>query len=748
MRKRGGTTALGARRSDERLLVRAHQAHRDVGAGESVRDSRHVGDRAADARAEAQGGLEVEAPGRCFRPSGGRRAASRGAGRAARRRRGRPHRPPGLRRPGARTCARCRTPSGEAGSPATCRSRSRARHEESEHDQVVLEEDELASRSADHDPRRATPPEGCRAPRAAGRPGPRRRRRARSGRGRRPALPGTAGWGRERGPEPCRGWTYALERPDYHADDLISCRVVSSPVMRAFHDSPVRRLSQALGLLLALLFLLANLAARAHALHAAGATRLGRLPPGRRFSPPRSTLARPSLLAPALALFGASFFLYGFHAYRLPSQAFELLVTAARPRPAAPTAPAGSDPVDGRRRPRPAALRRVRARGDRSRCCSCPPRCSSTASSSRGTGFAHAILGAFPKDPLYPIASVNRLWLFVLFAALLSSQPDARAPLPGPLPGDRLGGPGGRRPGAPGLPGRPLARALQPLAPLLRRAVPAPAVHLRQPELVRLLREPGAALRPARAVGGPEAEARGDRLSSPAVRGEPLSLGRPGLVARGSRPDRLSRRSRPAVAAPPPPAPVPGSRSSGWLSAPRSPRSRCSSRPRSSPRPRPFDDAGRPRPARGSLARGADPGPGPHVAAPRGGPVRDRARPARSPSWASGTRASTCTCGPSSTSRPRRSRASSTRPSRQDASEPLFDDSHNTYLQVLAGTGAVGLGLWLALAAAGLLAAARALRRDGGPVASRSCSPSSSSTSTASSRAWRTSRSSSSSSRR
>ena len=51
----------------------------------------------------------------------------------------------------------------------------------------------------------------------------------------------------------------------------------------------------------------------------------------------------------------------------------------------------------------------------------------------------------------------------------------------------------------------------------------------------------------------------------------------------------------------------------------------------------------------------------------------------------------------------------------QDASEPLFDDSHNTYLQVLAGTGAVGLGLWLALAAAGLLAAARALRRDGGP---------------------------------
>jgi hypothetical protein len=50
-----------------------------------------------------------------------------------------------------------------------------------------------------------------------------------------------------------------------------------------------------------------------------------------------------------------------------------------------------------------------------------------------------------------------------------------------------------------------------------------------------------------------------------------------------------------------------------------------------------------------------------------------------------------------------------------DASEPLFDDAHNTYLQVLTGTGAVGLGLWLALVGAGLVAAARALRREGEP---------------------------------
>jgi hypothetical protein len=50
-----------------------------------------------------------------------------------------------------------------------------------------------------------------------------------------------------------------------------------------------------------------------------------------------------------------------------------------------------------------------------------------------------------------------------------------------------------------------------------------------------------------------------------------------------------------------------------------------------------------------------------------------------------------------------------------DASDPLFDDAHNTYLQVLVGTGALGLGLWLALGAAGLLALVRALRRDSEP---------------------------------
>src|SRR5207245_7587209 len=37
---------------------------------------------------------------------------------------------------------------------------------------------------------------------------------------------------------------------------------------------------------------------------------------------------RPSLLGSTLFLFGASFFLYGFHSYRVQSQSFEYAVTA------------------------------------------------------------------------------------------------------------------------------------------------------------------------------------------------------------------------------------------------------------------------------------------------------------------------------------------------------------------------------------------------------------------------------------
>ncbi len=222
MRKRGGDDPLGARRCNERLLVGAHETHGDARAGEGVRDSRHVGDRAADTRAEAQGGLEVEAPGR-----GPDSLGDEGPGDEA------PGAPPGGREGddsdreanGDPEHGPHEVPHAQRGGrlPGHLSFPSRARHEEGEHDQVVLEEDELAHRAADDDRVRRAASGGCRGPRGGGRPGRRRRRRARSGRGRSPALPGTAGWGRERGPEPFRGWTYALERPDYHADDLISC---------------------------------------------------------------------------------------------------------------------------------------------------------------------------------------------------------------------------------------------------------------------------------------------------------------------------------------------------------------------------------------------------------------------------------------------------------------------------------------------------------------------------------------------
>ena len=187
----------------------------------------------------------------------------------------------------------------------------------------------------------------------------------------------------------------------------------------------VRRVLEALGLLLALLFLLANIAARAQALHAAGERAWEVLVLGVVLAAALG-LARPSSLAPALTLFGASFFLYGFHAYRLPNQAFELLVTALalvlllRRARRDGALPAGGG---GLVLPLFAAYALVATLS----LLLLPPVVLEHRLFLEGEGFAPAILGAFPKDPLYPIASVNRLWLFLLFAALLSYQPDARA---------------------------------------------------------------------------------------------------------------------------------------------------------------------------------------------------------------------------------------------------------------------------------------------------------------------------------
>ena len=195
--------------------------------------------------------------------------------------------------------------------------------------------------------------------------------------------------------------------------------------MRAPHGLPVRRVLEALGFLLALFFLLTNLAARGHALHAAGARAGDAFVLGVVLAA-ALVLLRPSLLAPALTLFGASFFLYGFHSYRLPNQVFELLVTAlALVQLLRRVRGEGAVPAGGRGVVLPlfAAYALVATLS----LLLLPPVVVEHRLFLEGYEFPRAILGAFPKDPLYPIASVNRLWLFLLFASVLSSQPDARA---------------------------------------------------------------------------------------------------------------------------------------------------------------------------------------------------------------------------------------------------------------------------------------------------------------------------------
>ena len=134
--------------------------------------------------------------------------------------------------------------------------------------------------------------------------------------------------------------------------------------------------------------------------------------------------ARPSWTGHALELFGASFLLYGFHAYRPPSQALELLVTglalallARAPRGAWLDAAAGSWPF---------RLLGLYAALGAASLLLLPSRVLAHRLFLEGSALGRAVVEAFPKDPLYPIASVDRLWLFVLFAALLAGQDDAR----------------------------------------------------------------------------------------------------------------------------------------------------------------------------------------------------------------------------------------------------------------------------------------------------------------------------------
>src|SRR4029453_18422561 len=104
------------------------------------------------------------------------------------------------------------------------------------------------------------------------------------------------------------------------------CACVWSPAERAAPREHSARFGRSPGFLLALLFLLVNLAARFDALRSTGlpATLLGMVV----VLAAVACLLRPAWLGPALVAFGSSFFLYGFHSYSTKSQAFELVLTA------------------------------------------------------------------------------------------------------------------------------------------------------------------------------------------------------------------------------------------------------------------------------------------------------------------------------------------------------------------------------------------------------------------------------------
>jgi O-antigen ligase len=482
--------------------------------------------------------------------------------------------------------------------------------------------------------------------------------------------------------------------------------------MRASLGLPARRVFVALGLFLALLFLLANLAARADAIHAAGA-RAGDIFVLGALLAAALGLARPRLLAPALTLFGASFFLYGFHSYRLPSQAFELLVTALAlvlllRRAGRNEAP----PAGGRGLVLP--LFAAYALVATASLLLLPPAVIEHRLFLEGRELTRAILGAFPKDPLYPIASVNRLWLFLLFASLLSSQPDARSLYRGLFRG--------------------IAWAAL-VAVVLGLLDFTGTVSLARYNLSHLFY--GAQYRRLQSTFG-----------NPSWFSCFVSLALPFVLLELWEARRLRRV---AIACLLPPCAaclfLSGSRAS-WLAglvliaalAGLFLLSRRLDRPLPSPGPvvwlalgsavatfavllatallsvaPPVRDDGSPGRLGGLSREVRIRGLG--LTSPRSVAARYAIELARQAPvlglgyesfnmhlWAQLDIPSSAVAGVVNTAKD------------ADASDPLFDDSHNTYLQVLAGTGAVGLGLWLAIAAAGLVALARALPRDSEPL--------------------------------
>lgn len=197
---------------------------------------------------------------------------------------------------------------------------------------------------------------------------------------------------------------------------------MASTAERDRERAPDARLGRSLGLAVALLFLVVNLAARLLALRSRGFAVF--VLAGFVVLSAAACLARPAWLGRALAAFGSSFFLYGFHSYSTRSQLFELALDAL-------AVVLVLRLVRGTGAPAPpwnrvvfpiAALYALAATFS---LLLLPPRVLEHRAFLEGGELARAALDAFPKDPLYPIASVNRLWLFLAFVVALSAQPDA-----------------------------------------------------------------------------------------------------------------------------------------------------------------------------------------------------------------------------------------------------------------------------------------------------------------------------------
>ncbi len=241
-------------------------------------------------------------------------------------------------------------------------------------------------------------------------------------------------------------------------------------------------------------FLLLNLAVRAQAFHAGcGGNLAASLALCALGLVVVAGVARPAALRWLLQLLASSLFLFGFHSYRLSSQLLELgitvlaLVMLVRLWRGGATAEARS--------PWPLGLLAVYAALASLSLLLLPARVLEHRLFLEGAGIGRALVSAFPKDPLYPIASVDRLWLFWSSPGLVALQPDARRALPTARPRRRRGGRSRPSCWACSISGRVAARALQPVAALLRRGLQATAVDVREPQLVRLLRRLRAAVR-------------------------------------------------------------------------------------------------------------------------------------------------------------------------------------------------------------------------------------------------------------